>query len=494
MNLVGLRSADTWVLDCLHYMPMASAQDLSCAFGREASVVYRSLSSLESQGHVASEIMSCSRRRQRRWWLKDKGQADDAGIVSFSHSSNAVARLMDNPVATDLFYWLASSLSVTEYGSSIGRRMLEFCWFRNRAFDAAARYTDGWAAFFWSGFWQDRKSLDNRFEHLLESMEVQYLDERARPGLYCFVVPDYWQAQLVWDVARRHNIVDSLFIWVVERSVEVGTFEIQDTSRHWLFEKSDPDMVGFTPLDRMFRSSLIKEVDGAWLIRLMLQIEQWPGATKKTLTGFTRQSHGRVKSGLDRLVDRGMVRNHGGRYAAEGVWLANAARRDRVWSGKPGRHFSAEAVDILYDGRIQRHEQGLMRLMRSFAEAGCSIASGWRAYDVMGRSGQIAPDGVVFLNNSPYGTGWHYVEYELRAKGERLVDAKLRGYYSRVRADGYPVLVVCSPDAEEMFVRKGSDLRMMVTTVPEVKNGVLTSDGSEETVWRIRGQPVSLLG
>ena len=486
-----LTGVETWVLDCLQYMPMGSAQDISFAFGRDASVVYRTLAALETAGYVAGRMMSCHRRRQKRWWIKGRDGRDRPGFVSFAHSSNAVAKLLDNPVATEWFYYLASGLAVTPYGKSIDRRMLEFCWFRDRAFDAAARYTDGWVAFFWSGYWQDSRLLEHRLGRINEGMRSY--GGRARPGLYCFVVPDLWQAYLVWDAAQRLNLAGAASIQVIDGVSSLGDFEILQDSEGWLLPGIEGDPVGVTPLERVFNGSLINEPDGAWLLRLMFHVEQWPGVTRKTLAGFTRQSNGRVKAGLDRLLDRGMVVDHDGRYVPAGVWLSGAARRDRVWSGRPGRHFSHEIVENLYDGRIQRHEQGLMRVMRAFAKAGCPVASGWRAYDVMGTSGQVAPDGVVFLQDSPFGSGWHYVEYELRAKGKRLVDAKLRGYRSRVRANDYPVLMVCSPEAEGVFLERGAGLKMLVTTVPEVRSGLLVSDGARDTVWRFQGEPVRVL-
>ena len=490
LTSASLTDMESWVMDCLQYMPMGSAQDLSFAFGRDPSVIYRTLAALEEGGHVVGQRMSCSRRRQKRWWIEGRDRRSRSGFLSYSHSSNAVARLLDNPVATEWFYYLASCLSVTEDGKSVGRRMLEFCWFRDRIFDAAARYDDGWAVFLWSGFWQDGRLLERRLERIHEGMESY--GGRSRPGLYCFVVPDWWQAQVVWEAVRRYNLEDSCYIQVTDGVGSVGRFEMQGSSG-WVMPEGDRDVLGITPLDRVFHSSLINESDGAWLLKLMLGIEQWPGATKKTLAGMTRQSHGRVKSGMDRLVERGVAVDHNGRYVPANVWLAGAARRDRVWSGRPGRHFSHEIVENLYDGRIQRHEQGLMRVMRSFAGAGCPVASGWRAYDVMGSSGQVAPDGVVYLEQSPFGPGWHYVEYELRAKAKGTVDAKLRGYYSKIRTNDYPVLVVCSPAAEPNFVERGAGLKMLVTTVPEARSGLLVSEGSEPTVWRLNGEAVRAL-
>ena len=55
----------------------------------------------------------------------------------------------------------------------------------------------------------------------------------------------------------------------------------------------------------------------------------------------------------------------------------------------------------------------------------------------------------MLLRHSPYGPGWHYVEYELRARGGSRVVKKLRGYGSARRRDRWPVLVVVRDEGVE---------------------------------------------
>ena len=107
---------------------------------------------------------------------------------------------------------------------------------------------------------------------------------------------------------------------------------------------------------------------------------------------------------------------HGG-YAPDHPWLSIAASRDRVWSGKPTGAFSRDKVAEYYAGRIGPHELGAVKLAGWFAAAGCPVAPGWRFRDVMGKHGQVAPDGMIYLRQSPFGATWFYLEYELRATG-----------------------------------------------------------------------------
>ena len=72
------------------------------------------------------------------------------------------------------------------------------------------------------------------------------------------------------------------------------------------------------------------------------------------------------------------------------------------------------------------------------------MAAGWRSWEQLKASG-ISPDGMVFLERSPYGPTWAYFEYERTARGEARVGRKLNG-------DGCPVLIVCwNDEAESVF-------------------------------------------
>ena len=48
-------------------------------------------------------------------------------------------------------------------------------------------------------------------------------------------------------------------------------------------------------------------------------------------------------------------------------------------------------------------------------------AAGWRSWEHLGGSGGISPDGMVFLERSPYGPTRAYFEYERTARGEARV-------------------------------------------------------------------------
>ena len=68
---------------------------------------------------------------------------------------------------------------------------------------------------------------------------------------------------------------------------------------------------------------------------------------------------------------------------------------------------------------------------------GLPVAAGWRSWEQLKASG-ISPDGMVFLERSPYGPTWAYFEYERTARGEAWVGRKLRGYGSADQGYGCP--------------------------------------------------------
>ena len=101
-----------------------------------------------------------------------------------------------------------------------------------------------------------------------------------------------------------------------------------------------------------------------------------------------------------------------------------------------------------------------MELVGKFAAAGLVGAAGWRCWEHMGGSGGIAPDGLVYVEHSPYGPGWHYLEYERSARGRSRVERKMRGYASPQRINDWPVLmVVWDREAEAVFQQVGESGR-----------------------------------
>ena len=117
------------------------------------------------------------------------------------------------------------------------------------------------------------------------------------------------------------------------------------------------------------------------------------------------------------------------------------------------------------------------------------VAAGWRSWEQLKASG-ISPDGMVFLERSPYGPTRAYFEYERTARGEARPEAGATG--STDRGDGCPVLIVCwNDDAESVFQRLGSGMGipLLTTTIKRLEeHGPLGNFGC----WSVYGQPARI--
>jgi len=149
-----------------------------------------------------------------------------------------------------------------------------------------------------------------------------------------------------------------------------------------------PDVArSLRPPDRLdsLMSLLMGNENARDLLRLLTTVEQWPGVSRSALRNLTRLN-GKSTSAAEKLLSElDLVwRTSRGGFGVGTKWLSIAARRDRVWSGRPGRKFKPEKVKKLYAGRHARHEKGVADLAGQFAAAGCPVANGWRFRDVMG--------------------------------------------------------------------------------------------------------------
>ena len=117
---------------------------------------------------------------------------------------------------------------------------------------------------------------------------------------------------------------------------------------------------------------------------------------------------------------------------------------------------------------------------------------GWRDWETMGADGGIDPDAMALLRDSPYGPGWHYVEYERSASSPSRIRKKLHGYDSPMRPNSWPVLVALSTGKAEVHCHEvGGEMKvsMLTTTFPRLrKHGAV---GTQEC-WSLYSRQVAL--
>lgn len=487
LALDNLDGPDRFIVQALTHLPFATAGEIAAVYSRSVNGIHARLPRLQDAGFLESVPLTVGRRTAVRWWVSPRNTFGPYAGRSLHHPSGLLARLVDNLPMVGMVYSLLADICA----AAPRRSLLQFQWYRRAPFDAAALFDDCWVVFNWSGLWHDQGRITDRMVKLPEGFPGGRLPGSLWPARTVWFALDQWQAHLVSRAAASLDRTDETVI-VGPDGLLSGSFQYM-TARGdslpplpatWL---DDADIAALLP------QSISAAPEGPLLHRVMGLVEQWPGIGYRPLRLMTRVSGRRLSAALQFLLERRLLLKpeSGSHYLPHQSWLAHAARRDRVWSGRPARRFSAANLDGYYTGRIADHERGLIALMARFAEAGLPTAAGWRGILNMGTRGQFSPDGFVHLTSGPFGPGWHCVEYERRAASPSTVDKKLSPFRALPVHERYPMLVVCRARAAPLFAQAAGDLPLLTATLEEVRSGPLVGVGN--TVWRRHGAPVSSL-
>ena len=478
------------VLNALLDLPLATARDLTGLTRFSQSTVYGWLGHLKKQELVDSVYLGWSAPISMHWFLTDQALSGLGRLGSNWHEEPARCRLLERFPSVEWFYLAAAG--VRDMGAFEG-----FNWFDNVSVDAIARYERGWVALFWSGSFQSEDRIAARLSRLGPDLrEMSVSPENPWPGLLLFVVNDHWQRELVYRAARRYYLEKQVAVLCALDGSRSGAGNCRP-SRGWIHQPVRLRDAGGWGWDRRLSESPWTERRGTVVGQTLDVVAQWPGMTLdmarqalcEPLGGRSAQ-----RSCVD-LMERGFIDRvrDGGKYrymvTTRGVDCI--ARRDRV-------HYShcKDRIDSLsWVSRPSRraHEAGVMSFISQFLAVGLPAAAGWRSWEHLGGSGGISPDGLVFLERSPFGPTWAYFEYERSARGEGRIRRKLNGYSSDRRGDGWPALVVCwSEPVEEVFWQVGGSMRvpMLTTTIGRLAEyGPLDNEGC----WSMWGKP-ALIG
>ena len=486
----GLTWADYDLFRALGLLPFASAADLAALTGHDRSLVYRRLWKLSDRGYVCSDVLGASRERSARWRITPDGTLFLDPVDCIWHADWALARLLEVLPQVEWFYRVAG-----EHLGTLGK-LVRFRWFRGISWDAAARYENGWVAFFWSGMMQGESRLRDLFARLgSDLVEYNLFGTTPMPSFLCFVVSDLWQRELVFRVARMYGLDSRLQVWCISDGSVSGVRDAVP-SHGWVGQVLEGGGLGGWTLSSRLEKSLWAKEGGMAASRMLELVLEWPGLNVRFGQQAFREAgnSGRVGKILSFLRSEAFVSRYssGGsyKYVLDSRGFDLLSRRDRI---NFRRRQANERNSVGPEQRgLKAHELGVMSVMGGFFDGGLHGASGWRSWEHLGSSGGIAPDGLVLLNSSPYGPGWHYVEYELRARGRSRVLQKLRGYASARRQDRWPLLVVVrNQRVEEIFQEIGREgkLRMLTSTVDRLGECSLLDDSR---CWSMYGGLVAL--
>ena len=478
------------LLNLLVELPLATVRDLTPLSDVSSALLYRRLGELRDHGLVDSVSLGWYSSLASRWFLTDQALFALGRLGSTWHEEVTRCRLLERLPSLEWFYQVVSEIN--DLGT-----FQSFQWLDKVSVDAVVRYQHGWVALFWSGSFQSEEWIAARMEHLAPDLrELSVSWELPWPSLLVFVTSDQWQRELVYRAARRHDLQDQVAVWCARDGTRAGSWNAR-ASRGWVQQPIYFRSTGGWSWEQRLEDSIWTEKRGALVGRVFDVISQWPGAPLEMvrqdldegLTGRTGQNACKVLYDggfIDRLWDAGRYR-----YMTTSRGVDRIARRDRV-------HYAdcTDRVDSLSwvsQVGLRAHEDGIMSLMGQFLARGLPVAAGWRSWEHLGRSGGIAPDGLVFLERSPYGPTWAYLEYERTARGEARVQRKLRSYGSVRRGDHWPVLLVCwDESAESNFQQVGlrTFIPMLTTTIDRLEeHGPLDN----LRCWSIYGTP-ALIG
>ena len=477
------------VLSLLLHAPLGSASDLGTMVGSERSGMYGRLNELKEAGLVDCLWMGWSRNGVQRWWVTDHGLEVVGAWGMTWHHEFPRCKLVERLPMVEWFYRAAG-----EVGAGLGG-LRGFQWMGGVSFDAVVRSAGGWAVVLWSGVLENEKRVVRRLEKLGAELDVLGgAERRSWPSVICFVVADEWQRELVLRASRRFRLEDMVSVLCVadeswKPALRPGSgmgrihkrVEIKDTGQ-WGWERRM--MEGLFTLERGVLSGRVLDV-----------VAEWPGASLKMVkTGVGMRDSREVQRACKALWEMGMVERgwEDGmyRYAIGGKGFHLLARRDKVVNVMS--QFKKYMPGWMDRKNMKTHEQGVMELVGQFKEEGVPAAAGWRTWEHLGGNGGIAPDAMLYLRESPYGEGWHYVEYERSARGEARIFRKLRGYGSVRRQDAWPVVaVVWNDEVEGIFHDVGSERNVPLVTATLSRLSEYGAVGNDRC-WQNYGEPVRL--
>ena len=367
-----------------------------------------------------------------------------------------------------------------------------FQWFTDAGLDAASSHERGWAGFMWSGSLESDLHFQRRLESLPHHMsELAVTPEMPRPAVILILAMDSWQKELVSQAVRRAFIPPELLrIWSPDDGQWPGPDEVMPC--HGEIRQSVPrrDLGGWPWEARLKQAIHTKTGSEIEVLELLaewgeLSMNWIKKARGEGVVGRTTQRALTNLHAARLVLQRGVKRSY--TYFPSNRALEQLRLRDGVGAGQGGQ--TSEQLR----NRLLRHETGMKEAMLPFIAAGYKVACGTRSWEDMGQEGGgISPDAMVRLNETPFGAGWFYFEYELWSRKLDQVKEKLGSYPSPLRRDDFPLLVACANDeAEQVFhvVGRQMGILMLTTTVARLRqHGPL---GNMEC-WSLYGEMVQI--
>lgn len=403
-------------------------------------------------------VLSATRRAADRLYLsEDTARAVGLGYAGWNSAWGRSLLLQHLPML-EQFYAAAQCCAKG--------RVHGFQWIFGDALDAAVRLNDrDWIGLVWSGHWETELALYRKMLSIDDDLRLMGVsatdasspDPGARPASIVFVTSDLWQAELVKRAAFRAGMTRRVKTYCAASGEWPDGRIPPMRGRGYIYWPLTERDLGAWSWERRLADALASRPNGTTLYKVEDLLTQWPGV------GITNLSYLAGGERVDRMADamellvkcdrarcteleppasagqadpaaRAKISV---RYGPGSKAVTQVADRDRVNRTMSSGSSRALTWDSEKYRRQQRHEELMIRVMAAFAKKGHPVAAGWRCSERF-PGGGVNPDGLVYLDDGPFGPVWYYVEVEMSANARRRLQRRLVGYLSDDRRRHFP--------------------------------------------------------
>ena len=473
----GLSRGAGDVLTQLNRLPLAAAADVAGVSRRPVSSVLANLRSLRGAGLVEASQLGCTLPQRQRWWLTNECLAV-AGLGGTTwQDEQARRRLLELLPLLEQFY--GSLAAIRNLGRFMQVQWVDALSQEGPSCDAVACFEYGWVPLFWCGsLLSETHLVDRLLRFPLDCQAMAVGTPQPWPSQICLVVMDQWAGETALRVLQDYGMERRAWIRCVADGTVIEPIG-SGSSRGWVYQ-AVKQRAARGSWERSLETSPWSGSGGMEAAKALESVVDWPGSHLRFLKALCQEGRdqNRVRQTCRTLIASGLIQQAGdgrkARYFGTAQALNIRTDQDRIHHSDARTRTGLSQWQEASKRRLRRtvskfHEDGLRDLLRPFVAKGCPVANGIRYTEHLGSEGGIAPDAMVYLTESPYGEGWHYVEYERSARNFDKIAKKLRGYGSKRRRDRYPVVLVCwNEAAETRFQAQGQDLGIaLITTTIE---------------------------
>ena len=501
-EIQGRTEAQTWVLEVIMRMPLASAGDLAQFERLSQSRCGQILNGLHRQGLVVSVRVGATRPVQNRWFLTRAGirkvVPKHRGMVPWPLGESGLKSLLRRLPMLEQVYMLAPGFLKDPEVTAPHRMILPqdpdewveppthtdligFEWLRSSTIHAVARYHEQiivpWV---WIGLWGPSPAW-KEYEEGKHTLGLRYYDPHmyagwngpphlTQPSAWALVGVDTWALErgslALPQGAPKTYCIDGQRYGPLH--LEASVLEVYDQKPY------GPMGIPERIVTWVKKDPVMAALNGTVPFKAAKFVEEWPAAKAVDIASWCGQPPSKMRKVLRRLVEAHVVSTFDGHSYLGEEGIKAAARRDRVSSNTVRKRLGKFIGESDHSRKQYRvHDRKMAQMAIFWLRCGLDCAGGWRGEVVVPGTVTLAPDARLYMAGNGEKQGWYFVEYERSATAPSQVIHKLEGY--RTFADVnimIPLMVVCDrKDAEEVFWDVGGDLDLVTTTYDTVMKG-----------------------